>query len=38
VARHGLSLYPEQLELQAEKLSLDDFSQSMMPTPSGMTH
>ena len=38
VARHGLSLYPQQLELQAEKLSLDDFSQSMMPTPSGMTH
>ena len=38
VARHGLSLYPEQLELQAEKLSLDDFSQSMMPAPSGMTH
>jgi len=38
VARHGLSLYPQQLELQAEKLSLDDFSQSMIPTPSGMTH
>jgi len=26
------------LELQAEMLSLDDFSQSMMPTSSGMTH
>jgi len=38
VARHGLSLYPEQLELHAEKLSLDDFSQSMMPATSGMTH
>jgi len=38
VVRHGLSLYPQQLELQAEKLSLDDFSQSMIPTPSGMTH
>jgi len=37
VARHGLSLYPEQLELQAEKLSLDDFSDSMMPT-SGLQH
>jgi hypothetical protein len=38
VARHGLSLYPGQLELQAEMLSLDDFSQSMMPSTSGMTH
>jgi uncharacterized protein YoaH (UPF0181 family) len=38
MARHGLCLYPDQLELQAEKLSLDDFSQSMIPTPSGMTH
>ena len=38
VARHGLILYPDQLELQAEKLSLDDFSQSMIPTHSGMTH
>jgi len=38
VVRHGLSLYPQQLELQAEKLSLDDFSESMIPSPSGMTH
>ncbi len=30
VARQGLALYPDQLELQAEKLSLDDFSDSMM--------
>jgi hypothetical protein len=37
VARQGLSLYPEQLELQAEKLSLDDFSNSMMPT-AGLQH
>jgi hypothetical protein len=37
IARHGLSLYPEQLELQAEKLSLDDFSDSMMPT-AGLQH
>jgi len=37
VARRGLSLYPEQLELQAEKLSLDDFSDSMMPT-AGLQH
>jgi hypothetical protein len=37
VARHGLSIYPEQLELQAEKLSLDDFSDSMMPT-AGLQH
>lgn len=37
VARRGLALYPEQLELQAEKLSLDDFSDSMMPT-AGLQH
>jgi hypothetical protein len=37
VARLGLSLYPGQLELQAEKLSLDDFSDSMMPT-AGLQH
>ena len=30
VARQGLALYPEQVELLAEKLSLDDFSDSMM--------
>jgi hypothetical protein len=30
VAREGLALYPDQLELQAEMLSLDDFSDSMM--------
>jgi hypothetical protein len=30
VARQGLALYPDQLELQAEMLSLDDFSDSMM--------
>ncbi len=30
VARQGLALYPDQLELQAEMLSLNDFSDSMM--------
>jgi hypothetical protein len=29
-ARQGLAIYPDQLELQAEMLSLDDFSDSMM--------
>jgi hypothetical protein len=39
VVRKGLSLYPEQLELMAEKLALDDFSQSMMPeTTAGRKH
>jgi hypothetical protein len=37
VARQGLDLYPGQVELMAEKLSLDDFSESMMPA-SGLTH
>jgi hypothetical protein len=37
VARQGLATYPGQVELLAEKLSLDDFSDSMMPT-SGFTH
>jgi hypothetical protein len=37
VARKGLDLYPGQVELMAEKLSLDDFSESMMPA-SGMQH
>ena len=32
VARQGLALYPEQVELLAEKLSLDDFSESMVAT------
>jgi hypothetical protein len=32
VAKQGLALYPEQVELLAEKLALDDFSDSMMPT------
>ena len=32
VVRQGLSVYPDQLELLAEKLSLDDFSDSMQPT------
>jgi len=39
IARKGLALYPEQLELMAEKLALDDFSESMMPVPTtGHTH
>jgi hypothetical protein len=33
VACQGLALYPEQVELLAEKLSLDDFSDSMVVTP-----
>jgi len=33
VARQGLAMYPQQLELLAEKLSLDDFSESMVVTP-----
>jgi hypothetical protein len=37
VARKGLDLYPGQVELMAEKLSLDDFSESMMPA-SGLQH
>jgi hypothetical protein len=37
VARHALATYPGQVELMAEKLSLDDFSDSMMPT-SGLHH
>lgn len=37
VARHALATYPGQVELMAEKLSLDDFSDSMMPT-SGLQH
>ena len=37
VARLGLDLYPGQVELLAEKLSLDDFSESMMPA-SGLQH
>ena len=32
VARQGLTIYPDQLELMAEKLSLDGFSDSMMPS------
>ena len=38
VAKQGLALYPHQVELMAEKLSLDDFSDSMMPTPTGYQH
>lgn len=37
VARQGLAIYPGQVELLAEKLSLDDFSESMMPA-SGLQH
>jgi hypothetical protein len=37
MARQGLDLYPGQVELLAEKLSLDDFSDSMMPA-SGLQH
>jgi hypothetical protein len=38
VVKQGLALYPQQVELMAEKLSLDDFSDSMMPTPTGYQH
>jgi hypothetical protein len=31
VARKGLARYPQQVELLAEKLSLDDFSESTLP-------
>jgi hypothetical protein len=34
VAREGLALYPDQLELQAEMLSLDDFSDTMIASSS----
>jgi hypothetical protein len=37
IARQGLAMYPGQVELLAEKLSLDDFSESMMPA-SGLQH
>lgn len=37
VARQGLAAYPNQVELLAEKLSLDDFSDSMLPT-AGLQH
>jgi hypothetical protein len=37
IACQGLALYPQQLELLAEKLSLDDFSDSMLPT-AGLQH
>jgi hypothetical protein len=30
VVRKGLALYPQQLELMAEKLSLDDFSETLL--------
>jgi len=32
VAHQGLALYPQQVELLAEKLSLGDYGDSMMPT------
>lgn len=31
IAHKALAIYPEQLELVAEKLALDDFSSSLMP-------
>lgn len=37
IANQGLALYPDQVELLAEKLSLDDFSDSIMPT-AGLQH
>jgi len=32
MAREGLKKYPGQVELMAEKLSLDDFSDTLVPT------
>jgi hypothetical protein len=37
VARQGLAAYPDQVELAAEKMALDEFSDSMMST-SGLQH
>jgi hypothetical protein len=37
VARQGLAAYPDQVELIAEKLSLDDYSESMVSS-TGLTH
>jgi hypothetical protein len=37
VARQGLVAYPDQVELAAEKMALDEFSDSMMST-SGLQH
>jgi len=37
VARQGLATYPDQVELMAEKLSLDDFSEAMVPS-TGLKH
>jgi hypothetical protein len=37
VVREGLAAYPDQVELSAEKLSLDEFSDSMMST-AGLHH
>lgn len=33
LARQGLALYPDQVELLAEKLALDDFSDAVLPAP-----
>lgn len=33
VVKQGLALYPGQVELLAEKLALDDFSDAMLPVP-----
>lgn len=38
VARQGLALYPDQLELLAEKLSLDDFSDTMVVSHAEQQH
>jgi hypothetical protein len=37
IARQGLAAFPDQVELMAEKLSLDDFSDSTMPV-AGLQH
>jgi hypothetical protein len=34
MVNRGLALFPEQIELLAEKLALDDFSNAMLPVPS----
>jgi hypothetical protein len=38
MANKGLSVYPGQLELVAEKLALDDFRESLIPQAQGLAH
>ncbi len=38
MANRGLQAFPNQIELVAEKLSLDDFRESLMPQTQGLAH